>query len=368
MTGIPLARPDLGTLELEYVTRAVTTSWISSIGEFLERFETEFARLCGTRHAFACANGTVALHLALLALGIGPGDEVIVPSLTYIASVNAITYVGATPVFVDADPETWCLDVHAVEAALTDRTKAIMAVHLYGQLAAMDELLALARPRGIKIVEDAAEAPLATYRGRTTGSLGDIGTFSFYGNKIFTSGEGGAVTLDPDDLGAQVHLLRGQGMDPNRRYYFPIVGYNYRLTNIAAALLCAQFERRDDILRQRARVVERYDANLAGVGSLVRQTDRPECARAHWLYSVLVDDTFGTSRDDVAAQLAAHDIETRPFFIPIHTLPPYQHLAGVTQLPVTNRLARQGINLPTFSSMTTDDVDRVCEALVSLQR
>jgi perosamine synthetase len=368
MTGIPLARPDLGDLELEYVSRAVTTSWISSIGEFLERFEEEFARLCGTRHAYACANGTVALHLALLALGIGPGDEVIVPSLTYIASVNAITYVGAQPIFVDADPDTWCLDVDAVEAALTDRTKAIMAVHLYGQLAPMDELLALARPRGIKIVEDAAEAPLATYRGRTTGSLGDIGTFSFYGNKIFTSGEGGAVTLDPDELGSQVHLLRGQGMDPNRRYYFPIVGYNYRLTNIAAALLCAQFERRGDILRQRARIVERYDANLSGVASLVRQGDRAECTRAHWLYSVLVDDTFGLSRDEVAERLAAQGVETRPFFIPIHTLPPYQHAASRAVLPVTTRLARQGINLPTFSSMTTDDVDRVCEALVSLQR
>lgn len=368
MSGIPLARPDLGDLELEYVSKAVTTSWISSIGEFLERFEDEFARLCGTRHAFACANGTVALHLALLALDIGPGDEVIVPSLTYIASVNAITYVGATPIFVDVDPHTWCLDVRAVEAALTDRTKAIMAVHLYGQLAEMDELVALTRPRGIKIVEDAAEAPLATYRGRTTGGLGDIGTFSFYGNKIFTSGEGGAVTLDPDDLGSRVHLLRGQGMDPNRRYYFPIVGYNYRLTNIAAALLCAQFERRDDIMSKRARIVERYDRNLADIGTLVRQADRPDCSRAHWLYSLLIDDAFGTSRDDVATRLAASGIETRPFFIPIHTLPPYQHAAGATDFPVTTRLARQGINLPTFSSMTTDDVDRVCEALVSLQQ
>jgi perosamine synthetase len=368
MSGIPLARPDLGDLELEYVSKAVTTSWISSIGEFLERFEDEFARLCGTRHAFACANGTVALHLALLALGIGPGDEVIVPSLTYIASVNAITYVGATPVFVDADPDTWCLDVHAVEAALTDRTKAIMVVHLYGQLAEMDELLALARPRGIKIVEDAAEAPLATYRGRTTGSLGDIGTFSFYGNKIFTSGEGGAVTLDPEELGSRIHLLRGQGMDPNRRYFFPVVGYNYRLTNVAAAMLCAQLERRHEIVERRMRIFERYAANLAGVQGVEQQVDLHDRTRAPWLYSIVIDDSFGHTRDEVALYLAEQGIETRPFFIPIHTLPPYAALAGNLELPITARLARCGINLPTFSQMTDAQVDEVCGAIRSAAR
>jgi perosamine synthetase len=368
---MPIARPDLGGNEEDYVVSAVRSSWISSTGTYLARFEKEFAGLCGTRHAIAVSNGTVALHVALIALDVGPGDEVIVPSLTYIASVNVIRYVGATPVFVDVDPASWCLDVRAVEAAVTSRTKAVIAVHLYGQPADMDALHAVCTPHGIGIVEDVAEAPLASYHGRTTGSLGDVGTFSFFGNKVFTSGEGGAVTVDDDDLAARIRLLSDQGMDPQRRYHFPIVGYNFRLTNVAAALLCAQLERRSELLEARHRIFRRYEARLAGIPGLTLQADIPSTQRCPWLFSVLVDPAgFGHNRDALMAHLDVAGIETRPFFPPIHRQPPYEAEARAQEahLPVSDRLAAQGLNLPTFVAMTEADVDRVCDAILICTR
>jgi len=365
---LPVALPDLGGNEEKYVLDAVRSSWISSTGPYLARFEEEFAGLCGTRHAIAVSNGTVALHLALVALDIGPGDEVIVPSLTYISSVNVIRYVGATPVFVDVDPVSWCLDVSAVAAAITSHTKAVIAVHLYGQPADMDALRAVCTSHGVRMVEDAAEAPLASYRGRPTGGLGDVGTFSFFGNKLFTSGEGGAVTVDDDNLAARIRILRGQGMDPQRRYFFPVVGYNYRLTNVAAALLCAQIERRDEFLSARFRVYRRYEARLVGVPGLTLQADVPGTHRSPWLFCALVDPAgFGHDRDALMAHLKTAGIDTRPFFPPIHRLPPYEAeaLAQGANLPVTDRLAAQGLNLPTFVAMTTADVDRVCDAVLA---
>ena len=365
---LPIARPDLGGNEEDYVVAAVRSSWISSTGAFLARFEKEFAQLCGTRHAIAVSNGTVALQVALIALNVGPGDEVIVPSLTYIASVNVIRYVGATPVFVDVDPTSWCLDVRAVEAAITSRTKAVIAVHIYGQPADMDALGAVCTPRGIRIVEDVAEAPLASYRGRPTGGLGDVGTFSFFGNKLFTSGEGGAVTVDDDDLAARIRLLSDQGMDPKRRYNFPIVGYNFRLTNVAAALLCAQLERRSEFLAARNRIYRGYEDRLAAVPGLTLQADIAGTQRCPWLFSALVDPAgFGRDRDALMAHLDAAGIETRPFFPPVHRQPPYEADARDqgAHLPVSDRLAAQGLNLPTFVAMTQADVNRICDAVLA---
>ena len=203
-------------------------------------------------------NGTVALHLALLAMGVGPGDEVLIPSLTYIASANAVRYVGAEPVFVDVDPKTWCINPNLLESNISPRSKGIIAVHLYGHPADMDAINQIAKRHGLWVVEDAAEAHLAQYKGRPTGSLAAIATFSFYGNKIFTSGEGGALTLDDPDLEERIRILRGQGVDPKRRYYFPIIGYNYRLTNVACAMLCGQLERRVNILERREWIYQQY--------------------------------------------------------------------------------------------------------------
>jgi perosamine synthetase len=368
---VPVAAPDLSGNEESYVVDAIRSSWISSAGPYLSRFEREFAELCGANHAVAVANGTVAVHLALAGLGIGPGDEVIVPSLTYVASVNAITYVGATPVFVDVDETSWCLAPEAVRSAISKRTRAVIAVHLYGQPADMDSLLKICDPLGIPVIEDAAEAPLASYHQRSVGSLGRVATFSFYGNKLLSCGEGGALTTDSLELADRIRQLRGQGMDPHRRYWFPVIGYNYRMTNVAAALLCAQLERREEFVAERWRVFRRYDERLAGIDGLLFQADIPGSIRTPWLYSVLVqEDRFGCSRDDLMRHLAVTGIDTRPFFPPIHRLPPYIEgaMSRGTELAVTDRIAAQGINLPTFTGLDLASVDLICDEIIECGR
>lgn len=366
MARIPVAAPDLSPLERRYVAEAVASSWISSTGPFVERFEREWAALTGARSAVAVANGTVALHVALLALGAGPGDEVLVPSLTYIAAANAVRYVGAEPVFVDADPATWCLDPAHLAASVTPRTKGIIAVHLYGHPADMDAINAAASARGLWVVEDAAEAHFARYKGRPVGTLGTIGTFSFYGNKVITSGEGGAITLNDPALEARVRMLRGQGMDPERRYFFPMVGYNYRLTNVACALLCAQLERREQLVARRRRVFNGYRRRLRGIPGIGFQPVAPWAEPAPWLFCITVDEEeYGVSRDALMDHLAKAEIETRPFFIPIHTLPPYSEASRRRgdRLPVTERLGAAGMNLPTYGALRGPQIEQVAQAV-----
>jgi perosamine synthetase len=366
---IPVSAPDLRGNEEAYVTQAIRSSWISSTGAFVQRFEREFAERAGARHAISVSNGTVALHAALLALDIGVGDEVILPSLTYVAPANAVLYVGATPVFAEVDPSTWCVDPVSVAELVTERTKAIIAVHLYGHPADMDALWAIAEPRGIAIVEDAAEAHGARYRSRIAGSLGTIATFSFYGNKIVTSGEGGAITTDDDDLAARVRLFRGQGMDPERRYWFPIVGHNFRLTNVACAILCAQLERFDEMVAARRAVFARYAERLSAVAGVGLQPVAAWAEQAPWLFSVTINpDSFGCSRDELAERMAGAGVDTRPLFIPVHRLPPYNDaLTPLSGLPITDTLADSGLSLPTSSVMTAEDIDRVVEVLCSAQ-
>lgn len=366
---IPLALPDLGGNEETYVVEAVRSGWISAQGPFVRRFEEAFAASTRTRHALAVCNGTSALHLALLGLGIGPGDEVLVPSLSFVATANAVRYVGAEPVFVDIDPATWCLDPSAIARHVSPRTKAIIPVHLYGHPADMDAIVAIARAHGLWVVEDAAEAFGATYNGRPAGSLGDVAIFSFYGNKVLTSGEGGAVTTDDDALRERMALLRGQGMDPERRYYFPIVGHNFRPTNLGCAILCAQLERAEAILAARRRIFEAYEARLADVPGLGLQPVNGRVTRAPWLFSITIDAAgFGRSRDELIAELARQGIETRPFFIPIHSLPPYRPDAERrgTWLPHTDRIAASGLNLPTFAALSDTQIARICDAVAGL--
>jgi perosamine synthetase len=277
-----------------------------------------------------------------------------------------VRYVGAEPVFADVDPATWCLDPEAVEAAVTPRTRGIVAVHLYGHPADMDELEAVALRHNLWIVEDAAEAHLATYKGRSVGSLGRIATFSFYGNKPFTSGEGGALTTNSPELAQEVRLLRGQGMDPERRYYFPVTGYNYRLTNVACALLCAQLERRDGLMARRRELFALYRELLDGVPGLEFQPEAEWAQPTPWLFSVLVDERrYGTSRDELAEALAKDGIETRPFFIPLHTLPPFREASErrCESLPITDDLGARGLNLPTYTQLEREDVVAVAEAV-----
>jgi perosamine synthetase len=365
---IPLARPDLAGNEERYVVDAIKSSWISSTGPFVQRFEREFAELCGVRTALAVCNGTVALHLALLTLDVRAGDEVIVPSLTYIATANAVRYMGAEPVFVDIDANTWCLDPDEVEKAITPRTKGIIAVHLYGHPADMDEINRIAGVYGLWVVEDAAEAPLASYKGRPTGGLASIGTFSFYGNKVFTSGEGGAITINDPRLELRARTLRGQGMDPFRRYFFPVTGYNYRLTNVACAMLCAQLERRQDLMRRRNEIFARYRELLRSVPGIHCQSFAAWAQPAMWLFSITIQkEAFGKSRDQVMTHLDKQGIETRPFFIPLHTLPPFSRSARTCgEMRITNQVADTGLNLPTFSLMSNAQIESVASAIIAL--
>jgi perosamine synthetase len=366
---IPVAKPDLSGNEELYVTDAIRSSWISSTGPYISRFEREFASLCGARASISVSNGTVALHLALLALAVEPGEEVIVPSLTYIATANAIRYVGGIPIFVDVDPGTWCIDPSLIRSAITSRTKGIIAVHLYGHPADMDPIMEIADEHGLWVIEDAAEAHLAKYRGATVGGLSTVGTFSFYGNKLLTSGEGGALVVNDPAIERRARLLRGQGMDPTQRYYFPVIGYNFRLTNVAAALLCAQLERAELMMAKRGVVYEHYAASLQGIPGLAMQPVASWAQPAPWLFSVTIDAVeYGRSRDELIAYLRAHGIDTRPFFVPIHLLPPYQRYAGSKDLPITERVAACGINLPTYSAMLREEVDEVARLIRTAKR
>lgn len=362
-----VAQPSLTGNELRYVSECVQSTWISSSGPFIERFEKSFAEFCDARHAIVTNNGTTALHLALVALGIGEGDEVIVPALTYIASANAVKYCGATPIFADSDPVTMTIDPVDAAAKITPRTKAIMPVHLYGHPADMDRINALAARHGLAIVEDAAEAHGALCNGRKVGALGNCGVFSFFGNKIITTGEGGAVVTNDDRLAAKLRLYRGQGMDPERRYWFPVIGYNYRMTNVAAAIGVAQMERADDHLAARGRVADWYHQRLHPHRDVF---DLPETApwatHVYWMYTVMLRDAVKAQRDEVMACMAAAGIETRPVFYPMHQLPPYREADG--RYPVAERLAARGMNLPTHAGLTESDVGRVVSQLLKAVR
>jgi perosamine synthetase len=344
------------------VLDCVTSGWVSSAGAYVERFEADFASFCGMTDAVSCSSGTAALHLALAALGLGPGDEVIVPALTYVATANAVRYCGAHPVFVDIDAASMTLDPGQVERNLTARTKAIIPVHIYGQCADMDPLLEMAEAQSIAIVEDAAEAHGASYRGRRAGGLGTVGTFSFFGNKIITTGEGGMVTLSDPDLAERIRRLRDQGADPLRRYRHSIIGFNYRMTNLQAALGVAQMERVGELLQSRVHVAAWYDEELADCGDVLAVPQPiPGTGHAYWMYTVVLSDYAGRERDQLILRLSDDGIDTRPAFCPLHLLPPYY--MGVGHFPVAERVGARGITLPTHSRLTRDDVAYIASRL-----
>lgn len=362
---IPVAAPVLDGKEIEYVVDCIRSGWVSSLGDYVRRFEREFAAYCGVRYGVATHNGTVALHLVLAALGIGKGDEVIVPSLTFVATGNAVAYTGASPVFVDSDPATWTIDPQAVARAITPRTRAIIAVHLYGHPADMDALRALADEHGLVLIEDAAEAHGARYKGRRTGSLGDVAVFSFYGNKIITTGEGGMIVSDDGALIERCYFLENQAKAPDNPYWHTEIGYNYRMTNLQAALGVAQLERIEEFITARLRNAHHYHQRLKDVPGITL----PPCAEwamnVYWMYTILIEDAFGLSRDTLMIRLRERGIETRPVFYPLHRLPMYD--CGQS-LPVAEEIARKGINLPSGSALTLAEVDTVCDAIIELAR
>ncbi len=360
---IPIAEPTFGDKELEYVTDCVKSGWISSVGKYVRDFEQGFAAYCGVQYGVATFNGTVALHLLAATLNLGPGDEVIMPSLTYVATANAVRYTGATPIFVDSEWETWNLDPNTVVEAITPQTKAIIAVHLYGHPVDMDPLAAIAAEYGLLLLEDAAEAHGARYKGRPVGSLSDAAIFSFYGNKIITTGEGGIIVTNNQDWAERAFFLENQGRYADNPYWHPEVAYNYRMTNIQAAIGLAQLERIDEMIAIRRRNAAYYNRRLAEVPGLILPPNQAWAENVYWMYSVIIEDEFGLERDEVRTRLHAAGIDTRPFFYPVHTLPMYN--TGQS-LPVAEALGRRGLNLPSAATLTPEQIDYVCDALISL--
>ena len=359
---IPVALPTLAGNEKSYVLECLESGWISSIGRFITLFEKSFAQFCGAPFAVACNNGTSALHLALAALAVGPGDEIIVPTLTYVATANAVRYCGARPVFVDSDPGTMTLDPSSLESVVTSRTKGIIAVHMYGHPVEMTPVLDFAQKHRLFVVEDAAEAHGALYRGRPIGSIGDVATFSFYGNKIITTGEGGMLTTSDSGLRDRIILLRGQGMDPTRRYWFPVVGFNYRMTNVAAAIGLAQLEQIDAFLARRRDLASMYHQALGHLSDYLQvQSERSWARHAFWSYPVILTDSVRLCRDELMKALEQDGIETRPVFHPMHTLPPYRDSSRPH--PIAERLGARGVCLPMHGALTEEDVAYIATRL-----
>jgi perosamine synthetase len=359
---IPVAVPDLNGNEERYVVDTIRSTWISSTGEYVDRFEKEFSAVCNTSTSIGVCNGTIALHLALLALDVRPGDEVLIPSLTYVATANAVRYLAAEPVFVDVDPNTWCIDPTLLENSITRRTKGIIAVHLYGHPADMDAINHVAAIHGLWVIEDAAEAHFATYKGRTVGSLATMATFSFFGNKILTCGEGGAITLNNKSLELRIRTLKGQGMDPQRRYFFPVIGYNFRLTNVCCAILCAQLERRELMMQKRRQIYQWYQERLVSVPGIGFQPVASWAVVSPWMFCITIDEQeYGQDRNHLAESLKVAGIDSRPFFVALHRLPPYREESKKRNehLPETDKLSACGLNLPTYTGLSEADVDRI---------
>ncbi|WP_409433216.1 DegT/DnrJ/EryC1/StrS family aminotransferase [Litorimonas sp. RW-G-Af-16] len=356
---IPVYTPNLTPAETAKVMDCMETGWISSRGKYVEEFEQKFCDYTGVAHATTVSNGTVALHLALLALDIQPGDEIIVPTFTYVASVNAIRYMGAVPVFAESELDYWQLDVADVEHRITPKTKAIMAVHLYGHPTDMTALNAVAKAHNLYVVEDAAEAFGAYHKGEHVGKFGDVATFSFFANKTITTGEGGMVTTQNEDLYKEMALLKTHYVSSTKQYWHDKVGYNYRMTNICAAIGVSQISRADDIIARKKHVAMRYRELLADC-PVVFQGIRDDAVHSHWMVSLRVEE--GYSRDAFRDFLADHDIETRPAFFEVHTMPMYQefHLNN-ERFPVAEQLSAQGLNLPSYPDLTEEDLVRISD-------
>ena len=368
---VPVNEPLLNGNEEKYLVECIRTGWISSEGPFVTRFEEQVAARVGRKHGVAVANGSVALEAAVVALGIGPGDEVILPTSTIISCAAAIVRAGATPVLVDCDPQTWNMNVDQVEARITSRTKAIMAVHIFGLPVDMDPLLALARKRGLKVIEDAAEVIGQTYRGRACGSFGDISTFSFYPNKHVTTGEGGMLVADDPALAARCRSLRNLCFKPEQRFVHDELGWNFRLSNLQAALGVAQLERLDKSVAIKRRMGARYADLLKGTrGIRLPMASTPYADNIYWVYGLVLDDDVPFDAKEAMARLAKLGIGTRPFFWPMHQQPVLRNMGhfGGERYPVAERVARRGFYIPSGMALSDGQIERSAAAVKEILR
>jgi perosamine synthetase len=352
----PISAPSIGDEDIALVTDAIKSGWVSSLGPYLDEFEAEFARYCGTKYALTTSNGTTALHLALLACGISQGDEVIVPDLTFIATANAVSHSGALPIPVDIESTSLCIDANAIRNAITPNTKAIVPVHLYGHPASMGAIAEIAAEFDLYVIEDAAEAHGAEYLGKRVGGLGDCGVFSFYGNKIITSGEGGMLTTNSDSIYLEARKLRDHAMSPSKRYWHDAVGYNYRMTNLQAALGLAQLRRIDQFLADRTRIMRCYESEL-GEDPRIRLNRRSDWAKnVHWMVCVEIEGLNDERRQSLMKDLKTRGIDSRPYFYPVSDMPMYSR----ADTPVAHRISPTGLNLPSYVGLRSEDVSKIC--------
>ncbi len=363
---IPLCVPEIKGNEWKYIKECLDTNWVSSAGSYVDKFEKDFKNYLKIKKSVVTSNGTTALYLALKVLEIGEGDEVIVPSFTFISPVNTIKYVGAEPVFVDVCKDTYVMDVQKVEELITSKTKAILPVHLYGHPVDMDRLIYTAEKHNLYIIEDATESLGCLYKDRYVGTIGDIGCFSFNGNKLITTGAGGMLVTNNEKWGENAKFLSTQAKvtNENKSFYHPETGYNFRMPNILAAMGCAQLENIDEYIKIKRENAAYYNELLKDVKGIALPIEKEWAKNVYWLYSIVVEDEYGINRDQLIKILAENKIESRPFFMPVHEMPPYVDCKH-GNLPVTEELSRKGINLPSSVGLTKEEIEKVCEVISS---
>ena len=361
---IPVSAPLLGEKELEYVINAVKSNWISSKGKYVSEFEEKFSKYCGAKYGIATSSGTTALHLALASLGIGKNDEVIIPAFTMIATANAVTYTGAKPILVDSEPHTWNMDVEKISEKITKKTKAIIVVHTYGHPVDMDPICDIADDHGLNVIEDAAEAHGAEYKGIKVGGIGDVGCFSFYANKIVTTGEGGMIVTNDEKIAEKARILRAHAFSEDRHFWHRFIGFNYRMSNLQAAIGVAQMEKIEELVELRRRNAEKYNSLLKKVEGLSLPPEAIWAKNVYWMYSILIEDNFGMNRGMLMEELEKGGIETRTFFYPINVQPIYAKYYSNENYPVASKLSRKGINLPSGSTLKEEDIEYVVDYIV----
>lgn len=361
---IPVNVPLITEKSKELVAKALSEGWISSAGPYVEQFEQDFAKYLGVKHAISVNTGTAALHIALLTAGIGAGDEVIVPAFTMASSWMAVMYCGAKPIFVDVEPDIFTLDPTLIEAAITPKTKAIMSVHIYGHPADLDPIMAIAQKHHLLVIEDAAEAHGAKYKDKLVGGIADMGAFSFYANKIITTGEGGMVITNNDQFAMKARSLKDLAHSKTKRFIHDALGYNYRLTSLQAALGIGQLKHIDDFLATKRHMAARYKQGLSGIAGLTLPTLRHWATHVYWMYAILVNENkFGMSKDELRKALLNSGVDTRDFFYPPCNQP---LLSTSLHFPVSERIALQGLYLPSGLAITDDQIKQVCETIRQL--
>ena len=359
MNFIPISQPSIGAKEIEYVTDAVRSGWVSSLGKYIDMFEEKFAQYCGTKYAVATSNGTTALHLTLVSLGITSEDEVIIPDLTFVATGSAVKYIGAKVVTVDIEEDTLCISPNAIKKAITSKTKAIIPVHLYGHPANMREINKIAKKYNLFVIEDAAEAHGAEVNGKKVGGLSDAGIFSFYGNKIITAGEGGMITTNDEELYKKMRYLRDHAMSKDKRYWHTEVGFNYRMTNLQAALGVAQFDRIDEILAKKKEIFKWYMECLKDIPNIKLNHQASWAKNVYWMVCIELDDYLELQRDELILKLKEKGIDSRPFFYPLSDMPMYEDV----NTTITHKIYQKGLNLPSYFDITKDQVQYICKNL-----